>query len=250
MSFQSYIILSYKLKKEKLFPNGCYIPPKFHRNFESSLMSIIDSSLSDWLFIIYCASHLTEMRVFLIIGCSLTQCFKQVICCPSFSFSFLAALWHIDFLGPGSDPSCSCGDARSLNPLCGARDLNLCSGTPETLPILLHHSRTSLFLFCQVNWVILWIHPEFWWLLDCPFWNEDKINASNCRHVCYEDQERFIHKNAHIFHLKNTFRWDLMTPQTPLWNFHISSYCHALYYCTGSPFPFEEVLSSHNLYFA
>ena len=45
-----------------------------------------------------------------------------------YPFSFLAAPWHMEFPGQGSEPShscdpyCSYNNARSFNPLCQARD--------------------------------------------------------------------------------------------------------------------------------
>ena len=65
-----------------------------------------------------------------------------------FFFSFSVNLWHMDFPGQESDPSCSCdlchscGKAWSLTPAMDWR-LNLCPSTPVTLPILLCHSGNS-----------------------------------------------------------------------------------------------------------
>ena len=53
---------------------------------------------------------------------------KQLDIKSNFSALFLAAAWHVEFPGEGSDPShscnlCySCSNARSFNPLCQARD--------------------------------------------------------------------------------------------------------------------------------
>ena len=37
-------------------------------------------------------------------------------------FLFLPTQWHMEFLGQGSDPHCSCSNAGSFNPLCWTRD--------------------------------------------------------------------------------------------------------------------------------
>ena len=63
-----------------------------------------------------------------------------------FPFPFLAVLRHMEFLGQGSDPSCSCellcscGKLGSFNPLCWAGGWNLHPGAAEMLPIPLCHS--------------------------------------------------------------------------------------------------------------
>lgn len=67
---------------------------------------------------------------------------------PLFIFFFLALLWHMEFLGQGSDlccscnPRCSCGNAGFPNPLCQAGGSNL-HIVPEMLPILSCHSGNS-----------------------------------------------------------------------------------------------------------
>lgn len=68
--------------------------------------------------------------------------------CGFFLFFFLFGqlLWHMEFLGQGSVPSCchdldlSCCNARSLNPLCRCRESNLCLSALKTPLILLCHS--------------------------------------------------------------------------------------------------------------
>lgn len=48
------------------------------------------------------------------------------MCVIELKFFFLAALWHMEYPGQESDPSCSCNLRHSLgnllNPLCSARD--------------------------------------------------------------------------------------------------------------------------------
>ena len=67
-----------------------------------------------------------------------------------FLFLFLAAPLHVEFLGQGSDPRCSCSlhcsysNARSFNPLCWAGEQTHVLGTAETPTIPLCHSRNSL----------------------------------------------------------------------------------------------------------
>ena len=74
----------------------------------------------------------------------------------SFFPPFLAALWHMKFLGQGSDLSCgcnlcSCSDARSFKPPCQAGDRTCVLVLPsppvllQMLPILLHHNGDCLF---------------------------------------------------------------------------------------------------------
>ena len=73
-----------------------------------------------------------------------------------FVLSFFASPQRMEFPGQGSGPRCncglhpSCGNARSFNPLCWARELNLHPeaaeiGAAETMTILLYHSGNSTF---------------------------------------------------------------------------------------------------------
>lgn len=57
-------------------------------------------------------------------------------------FPLWAALRHMEFLGQGSDPSCSCGNAGFFSQ-CAGGGLNLRPGTAETPPIPLPNSEKS-----------------------------------------------------------------------------------------------------------
>ena len=88
---------------------------------------------------------------------TLSQVFRWV----SFFFSFFAIPGHMEFLGRGSDPSCSfdlhqsCSNARFLTH-CAGQGSNLCPSTPEMPPISLHHSR---------NFWVDFLISKFWLLL-------------------------------------------------------------------------------------
>ena len=62
-----------------------------------------------------------------------------------FCFSFLTAPQHMEFPGQGSDPSCSCGNARSPTP-CWARD-RTCMPARQT-PTTVGTPRQSILINC------------------------------------------------------------------------------------------------------
>ena len=80
-------------------------------------------------------------------------------------FSFLAAPWHVEFLGQGSDPSHSCDLSHSCtmldpSPTVPSWGLNLGPGAPKTPLILLRHKRNSQILKHEINKAFLSFPPS------------------------------------------------------------------------------------------
>ena len=113
---------------------------------------------------------------------SLAQRFvREIYLFTYFSF-FLAAPWHMEFLGQGSDLSCSCdldhscSNARSLTH-CAGQGSNLHPSAPETPLIPVHHSGNSFVFICEIYsyWCItlclesvkdkIWLHG-IWFSID------------------------------------------------------------------------------------
>ena len=77
-----------------------------------------------------------------------------------FFFSFLASLRHMEFPGLGSDLCCSCGNARSFNPLCWAGDQT------HVLALQKHHQ--SCWTTVGTPCFILFIFLLYLWHVEFP----------------------------------------------------------------------------------
>ena len=113
---------------------------------------------------------------FIIHMCELSIHFLHLF---AYFFPFLATPRHMEFLGQGSNPNCSCdlchgcGNAESFNPALDQVS-NLHPGTTEMPPILLHHHRNS-YLGIIYNYLSIWKYKpsyiQFYCLfLLCQFW--------------------------------------------------------------------------------